>query len=258
MNNELIYLTNWLNANKLSLNVNKTHYMVISPPRTKPTYTIKLNINNIEIHSVTHTKFLGVMLDNKLSWIPLIQYISTKLSKNIGILSKARRYLEVKSLICLYYSFIYPYIVYCISVWGGANATSLQHLVKIQKWAVRTISCKPKRTSSLPLFNALQILNIKQIYTLQVLVFVYKYRKSKLPTVFNNFFTYTTSVHGYSTRQNNNFYPPLCRLDLTKTFIRYSGSFEWNSLDNKTKSLNGSVSSFKKHILKLWFKTEKK
>ena len=52
MNNELISLTDWLNANKLSLNVNKTHYMVISPPRTKPNYVIKLYINGIEIQPV--------------------------------------------------------------------------------------------------------------------------------------------------------------------------------------------------------------
>jgi hypothetical protein len=253
MNTELSSLTDWLNANKLSLNVSKTHYMLFSPPRSKVSHNIKLYMNNTEIHSVNQTKFLGVMLDYKLSWKPHVKYISSKLSKNIGILTKAKRYLEFKSLSCLYYSFIYPYIVYCISVWGGANVTTLEPLIKVQKWAVKTILCKPKRTPSFPLFKSMKLLTIQQIYTLQVLIFVYKYKKSELPCIFDNLFISTSNIHGYSTRQEYNFYPPMCKTSLAQSFIRYSGCYNWNSLSRNTKSFNGSVNTFKKQILKSWF-----
>ena len=210
-------------------------------------------MNNTEIHSVTQTKFLGVMLDSHLSWTPHLQYISTKLCKNIGILSKARRYLESKSLSCLYYSFIYPYIVYCIPVWGGANVTTLEPLIKVQNWAIKTILCKPRCTASLPLYKSMKMLTLKQIYTLQVLVFVFKYKKSDLPNVFYNFFVPTSNIHGYLTRQEYNFYPPMCKTTLAQSFIRYSGCSHWNSLTKSIKSMNCSISSFKKHILKSWF-----
>jgi hypothetical protein len=253
MNTELSSLTEWLNVNKLSLNVSKTHYMLFTPPRLKVHYNINLYTNNTEIHSVTQTKFLGVMLDSKLSWKPHMKYISTKVSKNIGILSKAKRYLEFKSLTCLYYSFIYPYIVYCIAVWGGANVSTLEPLIKVQKWAIKTILCKPRITPSLPLFKSMKLLTIQQIYTLQVLVFVFKFKKSELPCIFNNFFIPTSNIHEYSTRQEYNFYPPMCRTNLAQSFIRYAGCYNWNCLSRNIKSFNGSISSFKKHILKSLF-----
>ena len=253
MNRELLLLNEWLFANKLSLNVNKTHFMIICPPKVKLAYNINLKINNCPIYSVQHTQFLGVILDSKLSWKPHIKHVATKLSKNLGILNKARRHLDMKSLNCLYYAFLYPYFTYCISIWGGTNVTTLQPLIKLQKWAVKTISCKPKRTASSPLFKSLRILTIRQIYDLQVLTFMYKYKKSLLPSVFNSFYITTSTIHHHYTRQHNNYYLPRCRLDLTKSFIKYSGCHLWNALDNTIKSFSGSVSLFKKQIIKQWF-----
>ena len=253
INKDLISLTEWLNTNKLSLNINKTHYMIFNPPRIKPNCRLHIHINNVEIHSVEQTKFLGVIIDCHLSWKPHIQYIKTKVCKSIGIITKARKYLDSKSLQCLYYAFLYPYFVYAITVWGGTNITSLSPLIKVQKWALRAISNKSRRFPSAPLFESFKMLNINQIYRLQVLAFVYKYNASCLPDVFHNFFTKTSDIHSYSTRQQFNFYPTRCKYDLTKSLVRYSGTILWNGLDNEFKLCVGSVSSFKRQITKSWF-----
>ena len=73
------------------------------------------------IGQVQETKFLGIMLDSKLSWNSHIEYISKKISKGIGILCKARKYLPKNTLITLYYSFVYPYLNYCLEVWGKST-----------------------------------------------------------------------------------------------------------------------------------------
>ena len=116
MNIELNKLSIWLKANKLSLNVKKTHFMFFSPPRKKAEFSNRLTIQGENINQVHETKFLGVMVDDKLSWACHINYISKKVSKGIGILYKARKYLPKSCLVTLYYSFIYPYLNYCLEV----------------------------------------------------------------------------------------------------------------------------------------------
>ena len=253
MNRELALLYEWLCANKLSLNISKTHYMVFRPPRTILNYNICLKINNEEINSVEQTKFLGVILDSHFTWKAHINYIKSKLSKSTGILYKARRLLNQKSLLSLYYAFIYPYFLYCITIWGGANITTLTPLIKIQKRAIRIVCCKSRLTSTAPLFQSMKILNIHQIYNLQILVFMLKYKKSLFPTLFSTLFTKTTDIHCYATRQVNNYYPPRCKTETAKTSLRYAGTFLWNNLPPEIKTFNGTLSLFKKNIIKIWF-----
>ena len=71
-------------------------------------------IRGHEIEKVDSTKFLGVYLDSGLTWRNHINYIKGKIARGIGILCKARKYLQESTLITLYYSFVYPYLCYCI------------------------------------------------------------------------------------------------------------------------------------------------
>ena len=117
MNAEMIKLYDWLKSNRLSLNISKTHYMVFNPKTRIPCQDIKLFINGRKLEEVKECKFLGVILDNKLSWKSHCSYIARKISKPIGIISKAKMYLEQDSLKTLYYSFVYPYLLYSNITW---------------------------------------------------------------------------------------------------------------------------------------------
>ena len=122
----------WLSANKLSLNISKTHYMLFSNKKVTQT-NVKIEINGQPIKSVTNTKFLGVIIDNKLTWKEHISYIGGKVAKGIGIISKVRKYLNKNTLLDLYYSFIYPYLTYCNQVWRLSCQSYMNALVKLQK-----------------------------------------------------------------------------------------------------------------------------
>ena len=86
-----------------------------------PNNSIKLKIDNTNIKEVQSIKYLGVILDNKLSWIQHISYVKSKISKGIGIMYKARNYVNKNALLGLYHSYIYPYLIYCIESWGTAS-----------------------------------------------------------------------------------------------------------------------------------------
>ena len=119
LNEELKKMSRWLNANGLTINLKKTHYMVFHRARIKAKdLNVEMQGNNIDC--VTTTKYLGVIIDNKLKWTSHILYIKNKISKTIGLFYKMRQYLERKSLINLYYSLFFPYLIYCNEVWGNA------------------------------------------------------------------------------------------------------------------------------------------
>ena len=80
-----------------------------------------------------NTKNFGVIIDHKLNWSDHILYIKNKISKSIGIINKTRNLLDKNTLRNLYYTFIYPYLIYCIEIWGNTNDTHLNPMIKIQK-----------------------------------------------------------------------------------------------------------------------------
>ena len=133
VNTELEKIVMWLNVNKLSLNVKKTYYIIFSTKKKYVESSEGLCINGENIIQVDSTKFLGVMQDSKLSWSDHIFYIKGKISKGLGILSKARKIFKPETLVTLYYSFIYPYLTYCVEVWGGTSHCYTSSLFKLQK-----------------------------------------------------------------------------------------------------------------------------
>jgi hypothetical protein len=139
MNNELMSVVEWLKANRLSLNIDKTKYMLFMPKRKKVSHNIVIRLSGLAIEEVTNIKFLGVVLDNKLNFSDHISYVCKKVSKGIGILYKARPFINHKGLMTLYNSFLLPYFSYCIHVWGGTYITCLQPLVMLQRKAIRCI-----------------------------------------------------------------------------------------------------------------------
>ena len=131
LNCELAKLTEWLNVNKLSINLSKSHYIVFHRSRRK---IDKGNIllDTTILSQVTFTKFLGVILDDKLKWAHHISYIKNKNYKGMGIILKARKVLKKKALLQLYHSFVTPYLIHCLEI-GGMHLTyiynhSLQHI----------------------------------------------------------------------------------------------------------------------------------
>ena len=101
VNNELINIKYWFSANKLSLNVEKTKYSFFHKPSKK--YDISLHLpkrktNNYEIQREGSIKFLGVFLDQHLTWKEDIKLTENKIAKNIGTLYKARPYLVKKKI----------------------------------------------------------------------------------------------------------------------------------------------------------------
>ena len=247
MNAELEKLMVWLSINKLSLNIGKTNYMIFSPPRKKPLATNPVIIRGTEIKQISETKFLGVVVDDKLSWKNHINYISRKISRGIGIILKARKFLPKSYLLSLYSSFIYPYYDYCIEVWGKASNIVLSKLIKLQKKAIRIISFKPSRDPTEPLFNSLEILPLNKIYLYKVGIYMFKLNNNLLPEICIDMFTKNSNIHNYSTRTRNCFHIPKIKTNLCKNSIRFQGAIVGN-LFMKNINSNCTIPTYKYRV----------
>ena len=149
-------MATWLKANKLSPKVKKTHYMVFSNKRIPA--KIDLMIDNERKCETCKTKFLGVIIDNKLTWKVHINYISGKIARGIGVIIKAQKYLNKDTLLYLYYSFIYPYLTYCNQVWGNTCKTYLEKIIIQQKRTIRIIAGVPRFHPTDLLFSEMKLL----------------------------------------------------------------------------------------------------
>ena len=117
MNCELSTISEWLKVNKLSLNVAKTNYILFPPRQKSIIVSNTITLDNVAVQQVEVTKFLGVLLDQHLSWKYHINHVAKKVSKTKGIISKARFFLSSTSLLSLYYTLVYRYLNYCNITW---------------------------------------------------------------------------------------------------------------------------------------------
>ena len=253
INKELKDISIWLNVNKLFMNISKTQYMLFSGKKLE-NHSPNIVIEGIALSRVYSTKFLGIIIDDKLTWKDHITYVSKKISKGLGVIRKARKCLNSETLLSLYYSFVYPYLTYCNQIWGNISSSALQNLTVLQKRAVRIISGVPPRTHTLPLFKKWNNLNLYNLNCFIVGQFMFKFYKEKLPSIFDDFFTCNRDIHDHNTRRANNLHYANFDTELGKRSIGYWGVLVRNALLPLNLNLNVTIATFKNNFKRVLLK----
>ncbi len=246
INKELQEVCNWFKANKLSVNASKTNYMLLG---TRAKTCIQNNesqiiLDRVKLDRVNKTKFLGVTVDENLTWKSHIDNISKNISKGVGIISKLKYYVPEQVLYSLYCTLILPYINYSIIAWGSSCKTYLKNIFKLQKRAVRIISNSHYLSHSAPLFKNLNLLNVYDTYDLELCTFMYKHATNQLPKVFENYFNTRSNIHNYKTRNSNAYQIPKIKTNFAQKTIKTMGPDKWNSLE-KDVQLSKTVKHFR-------------
>ena len=224
LNLKLSKLTNWLRANRLTLNVKKTHYIIFSGPKKDRSTQSDIIINNQIIDRVTHTRFLGVMIDESLQYKEHIAHVKGKCARGVGILCRAKKFFSVKTLVDLYHAFIHPYMYYCVEIWGNTNPTYLKPIVKVQKRAVKIIMGASRRSSSEDILKLLRIVPFSKLHTLGVYVFLYKLINNAVPKSISATFQFNNNIHNHGTRQSQNIHIDSVTCTPRRRCIRYQAS----------------------------------
>ena len=152
----LVKFNSWLCANKLSLNINKSNFVLFHPIQRKIPKSVTLFINNQSLTEEHSISYLGIYSDSNLNWKSHINYIAKKVKRSIATLSKLRYYLNSKTLLDLCYALVHPFLTYCILAWGN----TLQPLVLLQKKAIRIITFSSFFEHTSPLFEDLNVIKL--------------------------------------------------------------------------------------------------
>ena len=256
VNKELNEVSNWFKSNKLSVNATKTNFMIMGTSHMtsiKTSSSLSVILNDTVLERVKNTKFLGVLIDECLTWKNHIDCISKTLSRNIGVMNKLKYSIPARILHTLYCSLVSPYLNYAILIWGNTCKSYLDKVIKLQKWAIRTISKSHFRSHTAPLFANNNILTVTDTYTLELGVFMFKYHINDLPTVFNDYFKKRSDIHDYQTRQVNDLNINFHKKSFTDSSIRSRGPLLWNSLSfeiKESKSVKQFRNQLKQNIIK--------
>ena len=174
--------------------------------RLKPNLNIiELKFDNELIKPVKTVKFLGIYLDENLTWDYHIKYIRNKLSKNLFILKRVRHCLPTHSLRTLYYSYIHSVLVYGIAVWGPmALKSSVKHVKVLQNKAIRVVGGLKYNQNVSNTCKKLRMLTLDDMTELELCKIAYKFNNQSLPSSISNMFRPNSFQHHYNTRNRNN------------------------------------------------------
>ena len=244
-NARLALLADWFASNRLALNISKTSYMVFSG--RKRLSLDGVSINNITLQQVSSSNFLGIIIDDTLSWKNHLSVLRGKLSRSIGVLRKVSKHLSRSIMVQLYNTFFMPYLQYGITIWGAAPTTTLNPIYILQKKALKTALHLPIRTPTELVFRESKTLSLHNVYRYRVAIFMHKLRHHKIPSLFQSYFSTNAQVHNRSTRSSNLFRLPLFTTVNCQQSILFQGPKIWSSLSNQIRNCV-SFPSFKKQM----------
>ena len=251
-NAELENINYWVKANRLTLNITKSHYMIFKRRKKLQENLPQVTINNSNLTLVDNTKFLGLKLQSNLKWDQHIYEISRKINKYSSLIYLTRHLLNSQSLISIYQSLVYPLLVYCNVIWGNSPQKHLNPLIVSQKRVIRTIKNRNRYYHTNNDFHTLGFLKIKEINTYFASIFVYK-SLNRISYPFE-YFRYNDN-NDYNLRNINNLLAPLVNSDQSQRSPSYYCCDIWNNLPLTIKE-KPSVASFKfalkHHLIRMY------
>ena len=210
MNSEFKLIKNWMSANKLSLNISKTKFMVFSNSmkhQFNHENYIKLIIDKHTIENVSNFKFLGTWLDNNLNWKINTNEKCKKISQVLGIMYRIKHFISTDILKLLYNSLIQPHLLYGILAWYSDNRNNSKNttrLSKLQKRAMRIIDRANYNAHTEPIFKKYKILKLHDLYLNQGNKLIQNLKMNQCPEYLKNAITKNNQIHSYNTRKATN------------------------------------------------------
>ena len=218
---DLKLLSDWFKANKLTLNISKSVCMLFSNKRNNMQIT-NLKLEGMEIPLVHKTKFLGIMIDDKLSWHDHFRHVISKVKRNMHMLRQGNKFLNLHAKKVLYFGHIFSHLNYCLSTWGPMlSENQIYKLQKLQNKCVNLID--PTNSAMAEKFKKNKILQIKEMIDLELCQIGFKFLHGLLPKrVYRAILTDSRDnslekSHSYPTRSKN-----LLNAPLVKSWLYYN------------------------------------
>ena len=230
LNQELLKVSDWLKANKLSLNVKKTNVLLFKTSRrTTANDKFEIVLNGTVVEEKKSAKYLGVYIDNKLMFDGQRKHVLTRLQKSNAILAKTRHFVPKSTLRNIYFAHFQSHLDYGLPVWGHALKSHVKPILKSQKKAVRLINFQSPYSSNLgTLFTENKILTLKKCLAYKTSQLIWKAWKNTLPSNIQQLF---------KKLENLKLFKPSRRINLTQNCTSYAGVKMWNNIPSQIRNI---------------------
>lgn len=242
-NSDLDKIYNWMNENKLMLNVSKTKWMIISKTKEK-NHKCDLFIGNKIIERVECLKYLGILIDENLNFNQQIKACIKKASFGTNLLKRNAKSLTFHTKKMIYSAIIQSQFDYCSTLYINCNKTQINELQKIQNRALRIILNCVYLTPRKFMLDSLGWLSIQQRIKYNVLVMIYKIKNGMMPKYLSNYVTFVYQNHDRNLRSKNEIRTPNYKSEIAKKSIFDYGIRLYNEMPNNIKNSN-SLTQFK-------------
>lgn len=244
INEDLDKFVSWTGNNKLVVNASKTKFMTFKQ-KNKKMVPIKVNINNKVIDEVETIKYLGVWVDNRLSWKQHIQSVEDKLVPLIGALYRCRDILCNKTKKLLYHAHIQSHLNYNITTWGNATKTLLSKLQRTQNKCIKSLYNIKRLTPTNQLYNSVDLSNVETILRIKQSTLIYNIVRKKLKS--NSSLSTNNMVHNYITRAHQHLRTRQCKTNIGKNSTINSSIITYNNLPSSYKEIK-TINGFKRAV----------
>ena len=246
-------VANWFKANKLTLNTDKSKFMIFGTNQMcKQFSNITLTFNDQLIERVDVFKYLGVKFDSNMSWSSHIDYLSGNVSKRIGVIKRVKYLLPQKTLIMLSNAIAMPCFDNASSVWSNCSMTNQYHLQVLHNRLARTILSADIRTPIDDMLTCLNWIRLCNRWTNQMLILTFKCIKYWCPNYLCNQFSFVHDSHDHLTRSHtsNTLNVSKCNSNSGKRTFGVRAATLWNNLPASIRANldNMSLHQFKSSI----------
>ena len=245
---ESIY--DWYLANKLTISLQKSNFIIFDT-RKKMDDIQMVKFGSHSIQRVSSVKYIGLTIDENLTWKAHIQNVITQLNKFFGVFYNIRHVINDKLKRIAYFTCIYSRIKYGLEIYGKCTKQLVQKLQITQNKLLRTIMSKSRMHSVNDLHKTLNVLKVDDAQKLSTICFVFKCLHSTTDNSFHNYFSYTDHIH--NTRQQRQLKLPRAMTNLGQSTLKCTGSSLWNNLP-MTIRLTNDLHELKHHIRDIYVK----
>lgn len=217
MQNDTIALHKWLCRNVLTMNIGKTCYMTFGKARHLPDFDIK--INDEAIQRVNTYKYLGLVLDDNLTFNQHIDHVKKMIRPFIPLMWKKGRYIPISKRKQIYFAYIQSHIVYMLPIYSVGSKKKLCQLQRLQNRCIKAAFRLPRFTPTTYLYTT-TILPVQKLAMVERITYLHKITKSLTKTNFD--IRLNSDIHSHGTRQSNDLHCPDKHPALKQSTVEYN------------------------------------
>jgi len=239
LNKQMKKIEEWLNINRLQLNVSKTKVMLVRGIRKKVSESnIKVKLDNTVLEVVSEIKYLGVVIDKNLNFTAHVDYFGKKIGSKLGVFRRISANLTPYMRCVVYKAIIAPLFEYCASILLSITDTNMQYLQKLQNKGMRIILRCNYRTKIKDMLEALNFMSIRERIEYNVCILIHKMIMGECPDYLKNKVELVGTDRGAQTRQKGNIHISRCKTREEQKMLLHDGFKMYNLIPNEIKNEN--------------------